>query len=179
MKIMLILDIGCGRNKFKGSVGIDRIKLPDVDILCDISSGFPFRPKSFDQVECHHVIEHLDDSIALMRNIHSILKPGGILRISFPIPNTTAAWVDPTHKRPYSVESMRYFCKEHNKNYYFDFSFQWVDVFFHTGYEKGQLKTAVEKFLNLHELIGGFFSRHPRFILFNYAEPIVILRKPK
>jgi len=33
---MILLDIGCGRDKKSGYIGVDKAKLPGVDIICDI-----------------------------------------------------------------------------------------------------------------------------------------------
>jgi len=40
--------------------------------------------ESFDCVICSHVIEHVYDPLALLRNIYSCLKPGGVALISLP-----------------------------------------------------------------------------------------------
>jgi N-acylneuraminate cytidylyltransferase/CMP-N,N'-diacetyllegionaminic acid synthase len=43
-----------------------------------------YKKNFFDLVFCHHVIEHFDDPIALVRDIWQILKPGGKLVIGTP-----------------------------------------------------------------------------------------------
>jgi SAM-dependent methyltransferase len=44
----------------------------------------PFRPGSFPQVICSEVLEHLPDDRAALRQITSVMKPGGSLIITFP-----------------------------------------------------------------------------------------------
>ncbi len=40
---------------------------------------------SFDVVMCHHVLEHIDDDTAAMKELFRILKPGGLAVLSVPI----------------------------------------------------------------------------------------------
>ena len=40
----LILDIGCGANKHTGSVGVDRRRIPGVDVVCDFEKAMHFIP---------------------------------------------------------------------------------------------------------------------------------------
>jgi len=40
----IILDVGHGINKRRGSIGIDRIDLPEVDIVADVEEGLGFLP---------------------------------------------------------------------------------------------------------------------------------------
>ena len=40
----LVLDLGCGRQKRPGSVGIDAVALPGVDIVANVDDGLPFLP---------------------------------------------------------------------------------------------------------------------------------------
>ncbi|MGE0771665.1 MAG: class I SAM-dependent methyltransferase [Cyclobacteriaceae bacterium] len=53
----------------------------------------PFGDNHFDVVLCNHVLEHVDDDIQAMREIHRVLKPGGwsILQVPFfsPVPDRT------------------------------------------------------------------------------------------
>ncbi|MEX2336052.1 MAG: methyltransferase domain-containing protein [Fulvivirga sp.] len=53
----------------------------------------PFANDTFDAAMCNHVMEHVEDDIKAMQEIHRVLKPGGwaILQVPFfsPVPNVT------------------------------------------------------------------------------------------
>jgi SAM-dependent methyltransferase len=61
------------------------------------------------------VLEHLDDTISTMNEIHRILKPGGIAIIRFPYYLHPNAWVDPTHKKCLTEDTIRYFTVGFNR----------------------------------------------------------------
>lgn len=70
---MKILDIGCGNNKMKGAIGIDRVALPEVDIVHDLNSfPYPFEDNTFDEIYAAHIVEHLDSIIRVMEELHRI-----------------------------------------------------------------------------------------------------------
>jgi len=68
------------------------LESPWADVKMDILK-MPFENNFFDVVFCNHVLEHVDDDLQAMREIHRVLKPGGwaILQVPFfaPIPNET------------------------------------------------------------------------------------------
>lgn len=53
----------------------------------------PFADRSFDAVLCNHVLEHVDNDLQAMTEIHRVLRPGGfaILQVPFfaPVPDKT------------------------------------------------------------------------------------------
>ncbi|OIP20732.1 MAG: hypothetical protein COW69_00110 [Candidatus Huberarchaeum crystalense] len=88
---MKILDIGCGRNKYKSItkgdivISLDRVKLHRVDIVHDLEKfSLPFRDNEFDKVIAFHVLEHIKNFIPLMAELHRIMKAGAILEIKVP-----------------------------------------------------------------------------------------------
>src|SRR5258707_5512413 len=68
------------------------IESPLARIKMDIHQ-IPFSENQFDVVLCNHVLEHVNDDIQAMREIHRVLKPGGwaILQVPIfsPVPDTT------------------------------------------------------------------------------------------
>ena len=80
-----ILDVGCGRSKTAGAVGIDRRTQGNYptdqqrDINHDLGKfPWPIDDNAFDLVICQHVIEHLPDTIKTLEEFNRIVRPGGI-----------------------------------------------------------------------------------------------------
>ena len=95
----ITLDIGCGANKHAGSVGVDRRRIPGVEVVCDFESRMPFRDGSVSVVYLHHIVEHIHDLIAFMEELYRISSPGARLYIRTPYSASREAFVDPTHVR--------------------------------------------------------------------------------
>ncbi len=51
--------------------------------------------KSYDLITCFEVLEHVDDQPAAIKNMYSMLKPGGHLAGTFPVPGGTHPADDP------------------------------------------------------------------------------------
>jgi SAM-dependent methyltransferase len=79
------IDLGCGPSKKYGMVGIDILPLPGVDIVTNLEEGLPEIPDhSVDEIHSAHFLEHVMNFELLMSEIHRILKPGGIAKITVP-----------------------------------------------------------------------------------------------
>ncbi len=106
-----ILDIGCGRKKLPGAVGLDRVALPGVDIVADLNRPLPSRDDEFDVVHAGQVLEHVDNLVGLIYEVHRILKPGGIFLAHVPYFRSSWAHIDPTHVRSFTLCTMDYFVR--------------------------------------------------------------------
>ena len=113
------LDIGCGKNKIKDAVGIDRVNLQGVDIIRDLNEfPYPFEDNSFDEIYATHVIEHLNSIVEAMEEIYRLAKPNTKVVIVTPHYSDYMSWADPTHKWHLTTYSFRYFDPEYETNYY-------------------------------------------------------------
>lgn len=105
-----ILDVGCGQKKLPGAVGIDINEDSQADIVHNINkTPWPFDENSFDLVFLNHVLEHVDDILNVMNEIHRILKKGGRVIVAVPYFRSIDTFTDPTHKHFFASHSMDYF----------------------------------------------------------------------
>lgn len=110
MNMKRILDVGCGLNKVEGAIGVDIVKLPTVDIICDLNQyPYPFKDNSFGEIYARQIIEHLEDIPKFMDEIWRILKPKGVLHLE--TVHYTSHWAvqDPTHKHLINTTMFEYF----------------------------------------------------------------------
>ncbi|WP_281238414.1 class I SAM-dependent methyltransferase [Flavobacterium praedii] len=119
------LNIGCGNDIKEGFVNLDITQLPGVDVVCDIENSLlPFENETFEYIMCIDVLEHVDYP-KVLKEIHRVLKPEGIVEIRVPHFTSSNNYIDPTHKRMFSFRTFDFFVNNtrYNRNYYFDFQF--------------------------------------------------------
>jgi ubiquinone/menaquinone biosynthesis C-methylase UbiE len=105
-----VLDVGCGINKYPGSIGVDRNARTRADVIADLDQfPFPFADNSFDEIRAIHLIEHVADVIRTMEEFHRLLKPGGRAIIVTPHYTDFSSFCDPTHRWHLNSFSLRYF----------------------------------------------------------------------
>ncbi len=128
---MRILDVGCGINKYPGSIGIDRNPRTNADVICDLDRfPYPFRDGAFDRVRAIHVIEHVSDVVRAMEEFHRLLAPsGGRLYLVTPHYTDFSSFCDPTHRWHLNSFSFRYFGEDHGGfGYYSSVKFREISV---------------------------------------------------
>lgn len=123
------LNLGCGTDIRPGYINLDVAALPGVDVVHDLGSGpLPFEDASLTEVVAKDVLEHVDLT-AVLREIHRVLAPGGTVSIMSPHFTSPAVWIDPTHQRGFSIDTLRFYVREDHalvRSYYFDFQFSAV-----------------------------------------------------
>ncbi len=117
------LNIGCGKDIREGYVNLDIVKLKGVDVVCDINKKLPFKKNHFDEILAMDILEHVDDLPKVMKDLHRILKPKGILKIRVPHFLESSAYNDPTHKNFFAYNTFDFFLNK-DENFYFDFGFR-------------------------------------------------------
>ena len=106
----VIIDIGCGAKKKEGRIGIDRVNMPQVDIVADIESGLSFLPdRCVDEIHCRSVLEHIQNFEHLLSEMMRVLKNDGKAYIFVPHFSNPYYYSDPTHVRPFGLYTFYYF----------------------------------------------------------------------
>jgi len=97
------LDIGCGKRKAEGFLGVDSIAFEGVDIVMDASKpGWQWADGEVDEVHSSHFIEHLtnNERVVFWNELCRVLKKGGQARVITPHWSNACAYGDPTHQWP-------------------------------------------------------------------------------
>jgi predicted SAM-dependent methyltransferase len=97
------LDLGCGKNKKEGFLGVDCIPFEGVDVVCNLGNDvWPWEDKSVDEVHCSHMLEHLKpkERIHFANELYRVLKVGAKAAISTPHYASVRAFGDLTHEWP-------------------------------------------------------------------------------
>ena len=108
-----ILDIGCGQAKTPGAIGLDINLSSQADVIADVNRRpWPFADECFELIICRHIVEHVDDLVGFMEEVHRIALPGALVEIITPHFSNRYSYVDPTHVRHLSWRSWDYFTRE-------------------------------------------------------------------
>ncbi len=100
------VDLGCGVKPEPGYLGIDRLELDCVDIVCDVTKGIPLPDASVQEIRSIHFFEHLPGSSLhkVVREAYRVLVPGGSVYIRLPYY---------THKTAFYASHLIYWNKDY------------------------------------------------------------------
>jgi hypothetical protein len=116
--VPLKIDIGCGKNKREGFLGVDQFAIEGVDVVADLRARWPWDDDSVSEVHCSHFIEHLTnfdekwERVHFFNELHRVLRKDGVATLIFPHWNSTRYYGDPTHKEPFSEMGFYYLSRE-------------------------------------------------------------------
>lgn len=129
------LDLGCGKNKQEGYIGVDSRAFEGVDVVADLSKAWPWQNETVDEVHCSHMVEHLtaNERIHFVNELCRVLKKGGKALIITPHWASARAYGDLTHQWPPVAEWWYFYLSKdwravnapHNDLYTCDFDSTW------------------------------------------------------
>ena len=100
------LNLGCGLKPFEGYINLDFIEREGVDVIHDLEKfPYPFEDNTFDEIFMDNVLEHLEDTIKVLEELHRISKPDAIIEIIVPHYSSSMAFAHLTHKRFFGSQS--------------------------------------------------------------------------
>lgn len=107
----LKLDLGCGKNKQPGFLGVDNISFDGVDLVHDLRTPWPWEKESVQEVYCSHFLEHLTNAerVHFYNELYRVLKKDAKASIIVPHWSSGRAYGDPTHQWPPVVEFSFYY----------------------------------------------------------------------
>jgi SAM-dependent methyltransferase len=120
-----ILNLGSGEKKREDAVNVDLVQSTGPDIVHNLNIvPWPLPGDHFSCVYANDVLEHLDDLIAAMEEIHRVCQNGAVVHITLPHFSSANAFRDPTHKRFTSYFSFHYFTGQNQWAFYTDKRFR-------------------------------------------------------
>lgn len=121
MPRLIKLDIGANARQVKNTIGIDRYLVPEGGVCAEFSLGLPFKDNCADTVYAYHVLEHVDDLVGFMEEIWRVCKHNAVVYVR--VPHATSpfvTWVDPNHKRGFTIETFGYFGHYHRARFHIE-----------------------------------------------------------
>lgn len=90
------LNFGSGNEKKEGYINAD---LEGADVNFNFNEfPYPFKDNYFDEIYTKDTLDHLDDFLKVMEELHRITKPDGKVRVIVPFYNSSLS-VMLTHKK--------------------------------------------------------------------------------
>ena len=112
MENFIKLNIGAGLTYLPGFINIDISKKADISL--DLNhEKLPFNDNTVDVVYSNHTLEHFDEYLFAIGEIHRVLKHGGKLLVGVPyLTLTRYNLVNPYHKQNFNEFSFDFFDSE-------------------------------------------------------------------
>jgi hypothetical protein len=183
----LRLDLGSGARKQEGFFGVDAVELEGVDIVADLNRPMDGLPDdSVIEVHSKHTLEHVDNLVGLLAELHRLVRPEGRITVAVPHFSSPYGYSDPTHVRSFGLFTMYYFCDPEDQPtrkvpcHYVGFRF-FVDEVYVKFSTRGLLGTTIGRamrwFVNLRFATQHFYERRLSWLW--PADEIRYVMRPK
>jgi SAM-dependent methyltransferase len=159
-----ILDLGCGKKKRAGAISVDYSDRHNPDVVHDLNIfPYPFQDDEFEEISLDNVLEHLNDPMKVMEDVHRICAPGARVKVVVPYFRSVWAFIDPTHKHFFTVDSFSYFDPRHIICKRFDYTaarFLIQTIVFNETFESRWPKKLLIKLANRYPNRYEYYFRH-------------------
>ena len=111
------LNLGCGRRHLDGFVNVDIHAGCQPDRVVDLESfPWPFDDNVAEEIELHHVLEHLGQQtsvfLEIIQELYRVGRDGCVIHVTVPHPNHADFSTDPSHVRSIKPETLAMFSRE-------------------------------------------------------------------
>lgn len=169
-----VLNLGAGKDRAPaGATTVDVVARTNPDVVHDLNQRpWPLASDAYDLIYCKDVIEHLDDVIGTLEEIHRVAADGATVVITTPHFSCANSYTDPTHRHHLGIRSFDYVTGENQWDFYTTARFrkQRASIVFH-GSWKNKLTWR------LAARAPDFYERHLAWIFpawFMYVELVVV-----
>ena len=108
--VPLRLNLGSGPVPKGGLYSVDHADIEGIDIIADLNEPLTLLPDNCaEYVFTSHTLEHIDNLLQLLGEIHRITRPGGVIEIVVPHFSNPYYYSDPTHVHFFGLYTMSYF----------------------------------------------------------------------
>ena len=153
----LKLNLGCGLDYRPDYLNVEFNPRIKADFYCD-ASRLPFKSDSIEGICAHHLLEHFDSTVEVLREWHRVLKKGAELELIVPYAFSNYGFVDVTHRKYFTWNSLEYFDKDSYQGYNYDFHFKLTERKF-VIIGGGKFKPVLNAFAGLASRFPELFER--------------------
>jgi SAM-dependent methyltransferase len=116
-----ILHLGAGEKYDPLCVNLDLVASTKPDIVHNLDVfPWPLPEDHFEEVRAYDVLEHLDNLIRVMEEIHRVCRANAMVKITLPHFSSANAYTDITHRHYFSARSFNYFTGDNEFGFYTD-----------------------------------------------------------
>lgn len=162
------LVIGHAGKKIKDAITLDVDPEHNPDVIHDLNkTPWPFKDNQFNEVIAHHVLEHLNDIIPVMEELHRICSKDGTIYIEVPHHSSFMAHV-PFHKLFFNSHSFDIWYEDrHTWTTGFRFHLIKKEITFHVCFRRYFLHKLFNKYPKTYEKFWTYIfpAEHMKFWL--------------
>lgn len=124
----LLVNLGAGTDIRDGWVNLDLEDGPGIDVVADLEQPLPFADDSVEHYLAIDVVEHIRDVYGFFSELWRCAAPDCIIEAALPYGSSDDAWTDPTHQRPFFLDSWTYFAQPHYYRMNYPYRADWQPV---------------------------------------------------